>query len=100
MQVCKFFVRGFCARGDTCCFVHPVLHYMDLELQTDIANSASTLRPEAEAFTPAQSVSVVCRFFLHGRCRYGDLCEFLHDDRQVKKILQSDSAHVSLSLRP
>ncbi|KAI8803616.1 hypothetical protein BJ742DRAFT_682930, partial [Cladochytrium replicatum] len=48
--VCKFFLRGYCARGQSC----PNRHTKNER-------------------------TVVCKHWLRGLCKKGELCEFLHE---------------------
>ncbi|RUS16818.1 hypothetical protein BC937DRAFT_90757 [Endogone sp. FLAS-F59071] len=53
-QVCKFFLRGGCSKGDSCQFRH---------------HNNNGGRDKA----------VVCKHWLRGLCKKGDQCEFLHE---------------------
>lgn len=51
---CKFFLKGFCAKGNACQFSH----------------SNTFQKPEK---------TIVCKHWLRGLCKKGDVCEFLHE---------------------
>ncbi len=54
MGVCRFFLKGFCAKGSNCTYRHTT------------AGGGSADK------------SVVCKHWLRGLCKKGDLCEFLY----------------------
>ncbi|KAI9352794.1 hypothetical protein BDR26DRAFT_204838 [Obelidium mucronatum] len=56
--VCRFFLKGFCAKGQMCPYKHV---------------SQATLNANAS------KAGVVCKHYLRGLCKKGDLCEFLHE---------------------
>ncbi|KAJ3078050.1 hypothetical protein HK102_004770 [Quaeritorhiza haematococci] len=51
VEICKFFLKGFCAKGNSCPFKH----------------------------SSRNEKTVVCKHWLRGLCKKGDLCEFLHE---------------------
>ncbi|KAI8612807.1 hypothetical protein BC830DRAFT_1135056 [Chytriomyces sp. MP71] len=56
--ICKFFLKGFCAKGQLCPYKHV---------------------SQAAANASAHKAGVVCKHYLRGLCKKGDLCEFLHE---------------------
>ncbi|KAJ3353923.1 hypothetical protein HDU83_006128 [Entophlyctis luteolus] len=56
--ICRFFLKGFCAKGQTCPYKHV---------------NAATLN------AAASKAGVVCKHYLRSLCKKGDLCEFLHE---------------------
>lgn len=49
-QVCKYFLKGTCHRGENCSYFHP-----------------------------KDGRTVVCKHYLRGLCSKGERCEFLHE---------------------
>ncbi|KAJ3027057.1 UNVERIFIED_CONTAM: hypothetical protein HDU68_004593 [Siphonaria sp. JEL0065] len=81
--VCRFFLKGFCAKGQACPYKHV---------------SQATLNANAH------KAGVVCKHYLRGLCKKGDLCEFLycilssallthHADIQTDAIFPSFFSH-------
>jgi cleavage and polyadenylation specificity factor subunit 4 len=52
--ICRFFQKGFCAKGQNCPYRH-------------ISGSSG----------PKNERTIVCKHWLRGLCKKGDLCEFL-----------------------
>ena len=52
--ICRFFLKGFCAKGAGCTYRH------------------------TSAGSATHEKSVVCKHWLRGLCKKGDLCEFLY----------------------
>ncbi|MCJ1354984.1 MAG: hypothetical protein MMC33_004974 [Icmadophila ericetorum] len=80
MEACKYFTRGYCARGESCLFDH---------VQAETTRLPVSKGPSDE----------VCRYFLHGHCVYGDTCWFKHTrpdhyaENEKKEPLKSMSRH-------
>ena len=67
-QLCKFFAKGFCIKGEACHLRHTLTHRNKYILQ---------LGEKTER-------SVVCKHWLRGLCKKGELCEFLHEYNMKK----------------
>ncbi|PGH16141.1 hypothetical protein AJ79_01908 [Helicocarpus griseus UAMH5409] len=96
-QICTFFMRGLCSRGDGCLFVHPPATTMVTPLQQahqDSAISSDTyagqqVESKNSSRAPADSDSratVPCRFLSRpGGCRSGLACPYFHDGAERKE---------------
>lgn len=63
--VCRFFLKGFCAKGNACTYRHTT------------------------AGGHTHEKSVVCKHWLRGLCKKGDLCEFLYSSQSVETRLMT-----------
>jgi cleavage and polyadenylation specificity factor subunit 4 len=68
--ICKFYLRGHCAKGAGCQYKHT------------IPSDAAQIKMEK---------TVVCKHWLRGLCKKGDLCEFLY----VFALIHRNSPHLT-----
>ena len=64
-QICKWYLQGKCAKGDTCIYRH--------------SNSKNKKDTRANRAKTARLTAQVCKHWLRGLCKKEDECEFIHE---------------------
>ena len=105
---CKFWVMGNC-RETNCRFLHDSIQdtsHIVVEGRCYEGDSgenywvtSADVRSGEEGITRVRDEgTVLCKFHLHGRCRYGEQCRFVHRDSESLRSVESRiSCEVSIS---
>lgn len=72
---CKFYARGYCARGSTCFYAH---NQIPLELPRFRNELASEGMPTGE--------TKVCTNYSQGFCSKGSKCPYRHQSLPIEKV--------------
>ena len=103
MRFCKFFVKGYCARGTDCAYEHD-----KPSSQMRAEAFVPSRQPRSSSNRPPYSINqhvnsmissnfATCRFYAKGSCKFGTKCKFKHTD--IKQILSGKLFFKSIEMK-
>lgn len=93
--ICKFFARGYCARGSNCYYSHSYLPYGNIEFNSVFAQNFHV----NEKLVPPFGMSKICEDYRQGHCTKGLLCPSKHILLSSQEVSDTSSLDIGIGAR-
>ena len=90
--ICKYFARGYCARGSNCFYSHVYLPYGGFGLNSVFAQSFHV----NESLIPTLDFDKTCEDYDQGHCSKGPLCPFKHVCLSPEEVWNKSSVDIGI----